>query len=98
MPDLYYAAQRPVVERDGVIIMVDDDRMTLQPGEEARPRWVRFRTLGCYPLTAAIESTASTLETVIQETMGIDNSERFGRLTDRGTTSSFERMKQDGYF
>jgi sulfate adenylyltransferase subunit 2 len=98
VPDLYYAAERPVVERDGVIIMVDDDRMILQPSEEALLRWVRFRTLGCYPLTAAIESTAETIETVIQETMGIDNSERFGRLTDNGTTSSFERMKQDGYF
>jgi len=98
VPDLYFAAERPVVERDGVTIMVDDDRMTLKPGETVQQRWVRFRTLGCYPLTAGMESTADTLETVIQETMGIDNSERFGRLTDRGTTSSFERMKQDGYF
>ncbi len=98
VPDLYFAALRPVVERGGQLIMVDDERMQLASGEECRERWVRFRTLGCYPLTAAIESEARTLEEVIEETMSTDSSERFGRLIDHGATSSFERMKQDGYF
>jgi sulfate adenylyltransferase subunit 2 len=98
VPALYYSAVRPVIERDGQLIMVDDDRLKLAPGEELRQRRVRFRTLGCYPLTAAVESEAETIEEVILETMAMDTSERFGRLIDHGASSSFERMKQDGYF
>jgi len=95
---LYFAAERPVIKRDGVLFVVDDDRYPLVPGEVPVPRRVRFRTLGCYPLTAAVESNAETLEQVIQETMAVDSSERHGRLIDHDPASSFERMKQDGYF
>lgn len=95
---LYFAAERPVVEREGALFVVDDDRFPLTPGESPETRLVRFRTLGCYPLTAAIESQAKSVEQVIQETMGIDASERQGRLIDQDATESFERMKQEGYF
>ena len=95
---LYYAAERPVVERDGQLIMVDDDRMPLLPGESPQPRRVRFRTLGCYPLTAAIESDADTLDRVIAETLAADHSEREGRLIDHDGEASMERKKREGYF
>jgi sulfate adenylyltransferase subunit 2 len=98
VPALYFSAVRPVVERDGQLIMVDDNRLKLAPGEDPLQRRVRFRTLGCYPLTAAIESEAESLAEVIEETMAMDTSERFGRLIDHSAPSSFERMKQDGYF
>jgi sulfate adenylyltransferase subunit 2 len=95
---LYFAARRPVVERDGTLIMVDDDRLPLRPGE--RPAWkqVRFRTLGCYPLTGAIESNADTLAAVVAETMRAATSERHGRLIDHDGTASIERKKREGYF
>ena len=95
---LYYAAERPVVERDGQWIMVDDDRMPLDPGEVPEMRRVRFRTLGCYPLTAAIESDAATLDAIIAETLAADHSEREGRLIDHDADSSMERKKREGYF
>jgi sulfate adenylyltransferase subunit 2 len=95
---LYLAAERPVVERDGTLIMVDDDRMPLEPGEEPQMRKVRFRTLGCYPLTGAIESDADTLPTIIQEMLLTTTSEREGRVIDHDSTGSMERKKQEGYF
>lgn len=95
---LYLAAQRPVVRRHGMWVMVDDDRMRLEPGEEPQLRSVRFRTLGCYPLTGAIESTADTLEAVIEETVLSTTSERQGRVIDFDETGSMERKKQEGYF
>jgi sulfate adenylyltransferase subunit 2 len=95
---LYFAKQRPVVERDGMLIMLDDDRFPLQPGERPQMRTVRFRTLGCYPLTAAIESTAATLEDVVDETLRATRSERQGRLIDVDETASMERKKREGYF
>ena len=95
---LYFAAKRPVVERGGQWIMVDDDRMPLRPGEVPESRKVRFRTLGCYPLTAAIESDADTLESIIAETLGARSSEREGRLIDHDGEGSMERKKQEGYF
>lgn len=95
---LYFAEDRPVVERDGTLLVVDDERFQLQAGEMPTTRRVRFRTLGCYPLTAAIESEADTLEKVIQETVAIDGSERQGRTIDHNPADSFERLKQDGYF
>jgi sulfate adenylyltransferase subunit 2 len=95
---LYFAARRPVVERDGVLIMVDDDRMPLRPGEEPAERLVRFRTLGCYPLTGAIPSTATTLAEIIAETVAADTSERQGRVIDRDQSGSMERKKREGYF
>ena len=95
---LYLAAQRPVVERDGVPIVVDDDRMPLAPGEIPEERSVRFRTLGCYPLTGAIESSASTLLDVIQEMLLTTVSERQGRVIDHDATASMEKKKQEGYF
>jgi len=95
---LYFAAPRPVVERDGTLIMVDDDRMTLAPGEVPRQRSVRFRTLGCYPLTGAIESTADTLTAIIQEMLLTTSSERQGRVIDHDSTGSMEKKKQEGYF
>ena len=95
---LYYAAERPVVKRDGQWIMVDDDRMPLKPGEAPRMRRVRFRTLGCYPLTAAIESDAATLDAIIAETLAADHSEREGRLIDHDGEASMERKKREGYF
>ena len=95
---LYFAAQRPVVERDGALIMVDDDRMPLQPGEEPQWRSVRFRTLGCYPLTGAMPSTAKTLPAIVYEMMASKTSERQGRVIDRDSTASMERKKAEGYF
>lgn len=95
---LYLAAQRPVVKRGGQWIMVDDDRFPFQPGEQAEMRRVRFRTLGCWPLTAAIESDADTLEAVIAETLNARNSERQGRLIDSDVPGSMEIKKQEGYF
>ena len=95
---LYMAAERPVVERDGMLIMVDDDRMPLHPGEVPMMKSVRFRTLGCYPLTAAIESTASTITEVIGETLLTRQSERQGRLIDHDASASMEAKKQEGYF
>jgi sulfate adenylyltransferase subunit 2 len=95
---LYFAAERPVVERDGTLIMVDDERMKLRAGEVATPRWVRFRTLGCYPLTGAVESRAQTLPAVIQEMLLARTSERQGRVIDRDAAASMERKKQEGYF
>jgi len=95
---LYFAAERPVVERDGSLIMVDDDRMPLHEGEVPMMRQVRFRTLGCYPLTGAIESTATTLPEIIQEMLLTKTSERQGRMIDHDHTASMEKKKQEGYF
>ncbi len=95
---LYFAAPRPVVERDGTLIMVDDDRMPLRPGEEPVPRTVRFRTLGCYPLTGAVESTATTVAEIVAETEAAATSERQGRVIDRDRSGSMERKKREGYF
>jgi sulfate adenylyltransferase subunit 2 len=95
---LYYSQVRPVVEREGMLIMVDDDRMPLLPGEQPMMRKVRFRTLGCYPLTGAIESPADTLAEIIAEMMTARTSEREGRLIDRDAPSSMEVKKQEGYF
>jgi sulfate adenylyltransferase subunit 2 len=95
---LYFAAERPVVERDGMLIMVDDERMRLRPGEVPRLREVRFRTLGCYPLTAAIESRADTLPGIIEEMLLARTSERQGRLIDSDAVASMEKKKQEGYF
>jgi sulfate adenylyltransferase subunit 2 len=95
---LYFAAKRPVVERDGALIMVDDDRMPLQPGERPMEKNVRFRTLGCYPLTGAIESTADTLTGIIQEMLLTTSSERQGRVIDHDGSSSMEKKKAEGYF
>lgn len=95
---LYLAAKRPVVERDGTLIMVDDDRMQLRPGEQPEMRSVRFRTLGCYPLSGAIESEAATLPEVIQEMLVATHSERQGRLIDYDGTGSMEQKKREGYF
>ena len=94
---LYYAAERPVVERDGVLIMVDDDRMPLKEGEVPMQKKVRFRTLGCYPLTGAVESNAETVEEIVQEMLLTTTSERQGRVID-GDNSSMEDKKKDGYF
>ena len=95
---LYFAAPRPVVERDGALIMVDDDRLPLAPGERPRQRTVRFRTLGCYPLSGAIESTAATLPEIIEEMLATRHSERQGRLIDFDAAGSMERKKREGYF
>ncbi len=95
---LYFAKVRPVVRRDGMLIMVDDDRFTLRPGEEIMHKSVRFRTLGCYPLTAAVESRAATLPEVIQEVLLTRTSERHGRLIDFDQAGSMEKKKQEGYF
>jgi sulfate adenylyltransferase subunit 2 len=95
---LYFAAERPVVERDGTLIMVDDERMPLMPGEQPVLRKVRFRTLGCYPLTGAIESEADTLTAIIQEMLLATTSERQGRVIDHDAAASMERKKQEGYF
>jgi sulfate adenylyltransferase subunit 2 len=95
---LYYAKERPVVERDGMLILVDDTRLKLQPGEEPRMKPVRFRTLGCYPLTGAVESTAATLPEIIQEMLLTRTSERQGRLIDHDQAGSMEKKKQEGYF
>ncbi|MFO1427026.1 MAG: sulfate adenylyltransferase subunit CysD [Steroidobacteraceae bacterium] len=95
---LYFARERPVVERDGTLIMVDDERMPLRPGEVPVMRKVRFRTLGCYPLTGAVESEAETLPEVIQEMLLTRTSERQGRMIDHDTAASMEKKKQEGYF
>jgi sulfate adenylyltransferase subunit 2 len=95
---LYYAAVRPVVERDGMLILVDDERLELKPGEQVQQKSVRFRTLGCYPLTGAVESTASTLPEIIQEMLLTRTSERQGRLIDHDQAGSMEKKKQEGYF
>ena len=95
---LYFAKERPVVRRDGQIIMVDDDRMPLKPGETPEMRLVRFRTLGCYPLTGAIESSAATLAEIIQEMLVATTSERQGRVIDHDQSASMEKKKQEGYF
>jgi sulfate adenylyltransferase subunit 2 len=95
---LYFAAPRPVVRRDGALIMVDDERMPLQPGEKPEIRNVRFRTLGCYPLTGAVESSAATLPEVIQEMLLTTSSERQGRVIDHDSAASMEKKKQEGYF
>jgi len=95
---LYFAAPRPVVERQGALIMVDDDRMPLEPGEAPELRTVRFRTLGCYPLTGAIESSATTLTDIIKEMLLATSSERQGRVIDHDSTGSMEKKKQEGYF
>ena len=98
IPDLYLARERPVVERDGTLIMVDDDRMPLETGEEPKKEMVRFRTLGCYPLTGAIRSTATTLPEIIQEMLLSRTSERQGRVIDKDVGASMEDKKQAGYF
>ena len=95
---LYFAAKRPVVERDGVQIMVDDDRMPIEPGEKVEEKMVRFRTLGCYPLTGAVESEATTLPEIIQEMLLATTSERQGRVIDSDSSGSMEKKKQEGYF
>jgi len=95
---LYFAAPRAVVERDGGLIAVHDERMRLQPGETPQIRTVRFRSLGCYPLTAAVESTAATLPAIVAETLAAKQSERGGRLIDRDEAASMERKKREGYF
>ena len=95
---LYFAAARPVVKRDGILIMVDDDRMPLHDGEVPENRMVRFRTLGCYPLTGAIESEATTVPEIISEVMASQISERQGRVIDHDQAGSMERKKQEGYF
>ncbi|WP_290367839.1 sulfate adenylyltransferase subunit CysD [Cupriavidus phytorum] len=95
---LYFARERPVVERDGTLIMVDDERLPLRPGETPQLRKVRFRTLGCYPLTGAIESDADTLGGIIQEMLRATTSERQGRLIDSDSAGSMEKKKQEGYF
>jgi sulfate adenylyltransferase subunit 2 len=95
---LYLAAERPVVERDGQLIMVDDERLPLRPGETPERRSVRFRTLGCYPLTGAVESRAATIPDLIRETLESRKSERQGRLIDQDGAAAMERKKQEGYF
>jgi sulfate adenylyltransferase subunit 2 len=96
---LYLAGPRPTVERDGTLLMVDDDRFRLEPGEQPVERWIRFRTLGCYPLTGAVESEATTLAEVIQEMIVATTSERQGRVIDKdGGSASMEKKKQEGYF
>jgi sulfate adenylyltransferase subunit 2 len=95
---LYLAAKRPVVERDGVLIMVDDERMPIEPGEKIEEKMVRFRTLGCYPLTGAVESEAATLPEIIQEMLLATTSERQGRVIDNDSSGSMEKKKQEGYF
>jgi sulfate adenylyltransferase subunit 2 len=95
---LYFAKPRPVVKRFGQLIMVDDDRMPLEPGEKPEMRSVRFRTLGCYPLSAAVESMAATIDEIVAETLGAATSERQGRIIDQDGAGSMERKKQEGYF
>ncbi len=95
---LYFSAVRPVVERDGTLIMVDDERMRLKEGEVPQMKSVRFRTLGCYPLTGAVESTAATLPDIIQEMLLTTSSERQGRMIDHDEAGSMEKKKQEGYF
>ncbi|QYJ84992.1 sulfate adenylyltransferase subunit CysD [Shewanella mesophila] len=98
IPSLYLAQSRPVVKRDGTLIMVDDERMELEPGEEVEHKMVRFRTLGCYPLTGAVESQATTLPEIIQEMLLCTTSERQGRVIDNDSSGSMEKKKMEGYF
>lgn len=98
IPSLYLSKKRPVVERDGVLVMVDDDRMPLEDGEKPMMKSVRFRTLGCYPLTGAVESEATTLPEIIQEMLLTKTSERQGRMIDSDSTGSMEKKKIEGYF
>ena len=98
IPSLYFAKERPVVYRDGNIIMVDDDRMRLLPGEKPQMKKVRFRTLGCYPLTGGVESDADTLDEIIDETLSAVESERTSRVIDHEEAGSMERRKKEGYF
>ncbi|WP_223577904.1 sulfate adenylyltransferase subunit CysD [Kangiella taiwanensis] len=98
IPDLYFAKERPVVERDGTLIMVDDERMPLEDGEKPMMKKVRFRTLGCYPLTGAVESEADTLPAIIQEMLLTKTSERQGRVIDHDSAGSMEKKKIEGYF
>ena len=95
---LYFAAERPVIERDGMLMLVDDDRLKLFPGEKVQTRRVRFRTLGCYPLTGAIESDADTLPKILLELLEARTSERQGRAIDTDSAGSMEKKKQEGYF
>jgi sulfate adenylyltransferase subunit 2 len=95
---LYFAAKRPVVERDGALIMIDDDRMPIGPDDKVEEKMVRFRTLGCYPLTGAVESEATTLPEIIQEMLLTTTSERQGRVIDHDSSGSMEKKKQEGYF
>lgn len=98
LPSLYFAAERPVVERDGMLLVVEDDRMAMRPGEAPEMRRVRFRTLGCWPLTAAVESEADTLAAVVAEVAAAQASERQGRAIDHDPAASMERKKREGYF
>ncbi|WPC74295.1 sulfate adenylyltransferase subunit CysD [Vibrio porteresiae] len=98
IPDLYFSKKRPVVKRDGMLIMVDDERMTLRDGEKIEEKMVRFRTLGCYPLTGAVESEATTLPEIIQEMLLTTTSERQGRAIDHDSSGSMEKKKREGYF
>ncbi len=98
IPSLYFAAKRPVVEKDGVLIMVDDDRMPIEEGDVVEEKMVRFRTLGCYPLTGGVESEATTLPEIIQEMLLTKTSERQGRVIDHDSAGSMEKKKQEGYF
>ncbi|WP_462169252.1 sulfate adenylyltransferase subunit CysD [Pseudoalteromonas lipolytica] len=98
IPSLYFAKERPVVERDGTLIMVDDERMELKDGEQIQKKMVRFRTLGCYPLTGAVESIAQTLPEIIQEMLLCTTSERQGRVIDNDSSGSMEKKKMEGYF
>jgi len=98
IPDLYFSKKRPVVERDGSLIMVDDERLPLDAGEKPQMKSVRFRTLGCYPLTGAVESTAATLPEIIQEMLLTKTSERQGRVIDSDSSGSMEKKKMEGYF
>ena len=95
---LYFAAERPTIERNGQLLMLDDERMTLKPGETVTRRKVRFRTLGCYPLTAAVPSDAANIDDVVAETLSARTSERQGRLIDHDTAGAMEKKKQEGYF
>lgn len=95
---LYYAKERPVVYRENNIVMVDDDRMRFEPGEKIVHRKVRFRTLGCYPLTGGVESEAETLDEIVEETLGAVSSERTSRVIDQEAAGSMERRKREGYF
>ncbi len=95
---LYFAAPRPVVRRDGLLIVRDDERLPLEPGEQIEVRMVRFRSLGCYPLTAAVESTATTLDAIIEEMLATRTSERSGRVIDADEAASMEKKKREGYF
>jgi sulfate adenylyltransferase subunit 2 len=98
MVPLYFAKERPIVERDGALIMVDDDRLPLEPGEQPRMRRVRFRTLGCYPLTGAVDSDADTVPKMIEEMLLDPSSERQGRVIDHDEAGSMEKKKREGYF